>query len=113
MQEINKLRLKIASIPIFILIVLITSPLPLYFIGVLYYFAVLPLIILLSAFIIFFIGAWWDFGAKEYLKDLMVGGAHISETDVKYINKQQLIITVIYILVGIIYILTAFILSLF
>jgi hypothetical protein len=113
MRDINKLRLKIASIPLFILIVLIISPLPLYFIGIFNYFAVMPLITLLSAFIIFFIGAWWDFGAKEYLKDLMVGGAHISEADVRYINKQQFIITIIYILIGIIYIMVAYILSLF
>jgi hypothetical protein len=112
MQEITKLRLKIASIPIFILIILVVSPLPLYYIGDFNYFAVMPLVILLSAFFVFFIGAWWDFGAKEYIKDLMVGGAHISETDVKYINKQQLIITVIYLLIGVLYILVAFVLSL-
>lgn len=113
MKEINKIRLKIGSIPLFILFILIFLPLPFYFLGIFNYFKIMPLIILISAFFIFFVGAWWDFGANEYIKNLIIAHTEISDNDLKYINKQQLIITIIYIFTGLLYILIAFIINLF
>jgi hypothetical protein len=111
MKEINKIRLKISFIPIAILIILIFLPLPFYFADLFSYFKIMPLIILISAFFIFFVGAWWDFGANEYIKNLIVGHMELSENDLKYINRQQLIITLIYILIGLLYISIAFVLN--
>lgn len=112
MQEVNKLRLKIASVPLLILFAMIFGPIPFYLKGVFNYFAVMPLVIFLSAFFIFFIGAWWDFGAKDYLTELLIQGTPISEDDVKFINKQQLIITLLFIGIGIFYMFVAYILTL-
>ncbi len=112
MREINRLRLKIASIPLLILFAMIFGPIPLYLRGIFNYFAVMPLVIFLSAFFVFFIGAWWDFGAKEYLKELFTQGSPVSDEDIKFINRQQLIITFIFIGIGAVYMLVAYVLSL-
>jgi len=111
MQEINKLRLKIALIPLLILLVLVFAPLPLYLDGVFNYFSVMPLVIFLGAFFVFFIGAWWDFGAKEYIKELFAQGIPTSEINMKFINKQQLVLTIIFLVIGGIYMIIAYVIS--
>ncbi|WP_337860634.1 hypothetical protein [Ferroplasma sp.] len=108
MKEINKTRLKIFLIPLIILFAIIASTLPLYYIKVFDFFAVMPLIIFLSAFVIFLIGALFDFGASEYLNDLIEGKGKIREENVRNINKQQLILTLLFILDGLIYMLVGY-----
>lgn len=111
MEEITKLRLKIVLIPIIILLLILIAPLPFYFIGRFAYRNTMPLVLVISSFFVFLIGAWWDFGAKDYLKDLMEQHLQISEEEVVYINKQQLILTLLFILVGLLYILVGYIIS--
>ena len=107
MKEIGKIRFKLAMIPISILFALVFAPLPLYFLHLFDYFAVMPLIIFLSAFFIFLVGAWWDFGAHNYLKDLFVSKDTLKEDDIVNINRQQLIMTGIFILIGLTYMIIA------
>ena len=111
MREINKLRLKVALTPLLILFFLLLIPLPFYFYGVFSYLSVMPLVIFLSAFFIFFIGAWWDFGARDYIKELLLQGVPSSEIDSKAINREQLILTCIFLIIGGIYLVIAYLLS--
>lgn len=72
------------------------------------YFIVMPDIIFIAAIIVIFIGAWWDFGEKTYLKELEDYYKKTpTEEDIRYINKQQLVMTLLYMLVAMLYILVA------
>jgi type III secretory pathway component EscU len=112
MKEISKIRVKVFLLPLIILFVVIFSLLPLNYIGIFNFFKVMPLLIIISAFFLFVIGSVYDFGAKEHLKELMAGKGAITEADIRYINKQQLIMTLIIIFDGVIYILVGYLLSL-
>ena len=112
MNEINKIRIKIALIPLFILASIIFSLLPLDYMGIFSFFKIMPLVLFIIAFTIFLIGAMWDFGASNYLKDLMAGKGELKDEDITYINKQQLIMTLIFIGDGLIYMLVGYIIFL-
>lgn len=79
-----------------------------FFYGIKTYFIVMPDILFISAIVVIFIGAWWDFGEKSYLKELEDFYRKTpTEEDLAYINKQQLVMTLLYILVAMLYILVA------
>jgi hypothetical protein len=107
MNNLVKIRIKFAIIPLIILVAVMLAPLPFYFYKLFNYRGTMPLIIFLLAFVIFFFGAWWDFGARNYLRDVMEDGKQMGEFDVKYINRQQLIMTLIFIMDGVIYMMVA------
>ncbi|SMD30424.1 hypothetical protein [Picrophilus oshimae] len=111
MNEINKTRLKYAAIPLFILLFLILIPLPFYFFYHFEYFSYMPVILFIAGITVIFGGAWSSFGAKSYIKDVFRTGLPFNEGDLNYIYKQQLIMTLIYIGIGLIYIIFAFLIS--
>lgn len=77
------------------------------------YFIVMPDIIFIAAIVVIFIGAWWDFGEKAYLEELEDYYKKTpTEEDIRYINKQQLVMTLLYILVAMLYIFVAVIIYL-
>ncbi len=103
----GKLILKISSFPLIFLITLLVIPIPFYLRGIFDYFEIMPLIIFLSGIVVIAIGAFWDFGAKIYLKEIMDARIKVTEQDIVYINRKQLKMTLIYILIGGIYFATA------
>ncbi len=109
MNDETKVIIRLSFFPLIFLLVLIIVPLPFYFKGVFNYIVVMPLIIFLSGIIVIAIGAFWDFGAKIYLKEVMDSKIKITDDDIVFIHKKQLKMTLIYIIIGLIYFGIAFI----
>ncbi len=105
----RRLILKLSSVPLIFLIVLLVTPLPFYFRGIFNYLEIMPLIIFLSGIIVIAVGAFWDFGARIYIKEVMDSRMKITDEDIIYINKQQLKMTIVYVIIGFIYFITALI----
>jgi|YelNatPaOPRAMG01_1025707.scaffolds.fasta_scaffold61900_2 small-conductance mechanosensitive channel len=79
-----------------------------FFYGFKNYLTVMPDILFISAIFVIFIGAWWDFGEKSYVKELEdYYKKRPTPEDMTYINKQQLIMTFLYILVAMLYVMVA------
>ena len=77
------------------------------FFGISKFFVISPDILFISSAAVIFFGAFYDFGAHGYQKELKVHYQRsLSYEDAKYINKQQLIMTLIYLGIGSIYVLT-------
>jgi glucan phosphoethanolaminetransferase (alkaline phosphatase superfamily) len=57
---------------------------------------IFPLIIVFSGIIIITFGALYDFGANKYIDNVMTSKMSIRENDIVQINKEQLIMTLIY-----------------
>lgn len=70
----------------------------------------IPIILTIVGLFVALVGAFWDFGAKKYLEDIFKHGIHFSENDMVYINKQQFLLTVIYLGIGGLYALAGFLL---
>jgi hypothetical protein len=111
MNNVNQARLKFVIVLLLILSGLVFIPLPFYFLHLFNYFGTMPLIIFISAFFVFFIGAWWDFGARNYVSTLMTQKISLTEERVRGIHRQQLILTLLFLLVGSFYILVSLIIQ--
>jgi len=109
MNDETKVIIRLSSFPLIFLLALIIVPIPFYLKGIFNYIEVMPLIIFLSGIIVMAIGAFWDFGAKIYLKEVMDAKIKITDDDITYINRQQLKMTLVYIIIGLIYFGVAFI----
>ncbi|MDP8012190.1 MAG: hypothetical protein ACP5F1_03230 [Thermoplasmata archaeon] len=109
MKENTKVILRYISYPIAILLALVFAPLPLWFRGIFPYFQVMPLIIFFSGIFLMVIGSFWDFGARIYLNELMEARIKITDENLKAIHKKELFMNMIYILIGFLYFLVAFI----
>ncbi|MFG1446300.1 MAG: hypothetical protein AAE975_03920 [Thermoplasmatales archaeon] len=105
-ESVRRGRWKYAKPPLYILIAMLVSTFIYYSVfGIGTFFTVMPDILFISAVVVMFFGAWYDFGAESYIKDLKdFYRKSITEADLVYINKQQLIMTLIYILIGFLYI---------
>ncbi len=105
-ESVRRGRWKYAKPPLYILVAMLVSTFVYYSVfGIGTFFTVMPDILFISAVIVMFFGAWYDFGAESYIKDLKdFYRKSITEADLVYINKQQLIMTLIYILIGFLYI---------
>ncbi|MCL5804252.1 MAG: hypothetical protein M1306_02985 [Candidatus Thermoplasmatota archaeon] len=111
MNEVNQARLKFVIVLFLILSALVFIPLPFYFLHVFNYFGTMPLIIFISAFFVFFTGAWWDFGARNYVGTLMAQKIALTEERVRAIHRQQLILTLIFLIIGSFYILVSLVIQ--
>ncbi len=109
MKEINLTRIKIFLFPLLILLIMILSTFPFNYIGIFNFFEIMPLIIFLSGFIVILIGALYDFGASDYLKTTMTGKGKLTDENIRNINKQQLVMTLLFICDGIIYMIVGYI----
>ena len=105
-ESVRRGRWKYAKPTLYILVAMLVSTFIYYSVfGIGTFFTVMPDILFISAVIVMFFGAWYDFGAESYIKDLKdFYRKSITEADLVYINKQQLIMTLIYILIGFLYI---------
>jgi hypothetical protein len=72
---------------------------------------VFPLVLVLIGIVIIFFGAFFDFGANRYLENVFLAKAPLKERDITQINREQLIMTVIYGGIGLLYILIGVIMS--
>ena len=100
-------RIRYSLYPVIALLMIVFFPLPLYFIYNFNYTYYMPVPVFISGFFVVFIGAWYDFGSKLYLKDVFASSRQLNQEDIKFIHKQQLIMTIIYLLIGLCYMLVA------
>ncbi len=76
------------------------------------YVTVMPVLLFIFGVFVMFIGAFWDFGAKLYVADLVDHHLPFTDEDMNYVFKQQFILTSIYIGIGLLYLAAAFIIFL-
>ncbi len=112
MNDINRTRIKYVVFPIIALLIIIATSIPLYLFFHFNYRVYIPIIVFMSGIIIMFIGAWWDFGAKKFISDVFKTHMELNEDDLEYVYKQQFIMMLIYIGIGFLYFLIAFIIYL-
>lgn len=96
-------KIKFSLIPIIIMLSMIFIPLPFYFFFNFNYFYYMPVIFFIAGFFVIIVGAWYDFGSKNYLSSVFKSGEHFEDSDLDYIYKQQLIMTLIFIGIGALY----------
>ncbi len=82
-----------------------------YFVGNGQVYRAIQLIMVIIGIIIIVFGTFYDFGANSYVESIFVAKAKLSEEDVIQIHREQIIMTLIYIGLGILYIAAAYILS--
>ena len=105
-QAVRRARWKYTKPPLEVLaIILMVIGLYSAFFGYDKFFIFSPDLLFISGIIVMFFGAWYDFGASTYAKDLKdYYRKSLNDSDVTYIHKQQLIMTLIYIAIGGVYI---------
>lgn len=109
-RVVRRARIKYALPPLLFLPAALFTALPFsVLLGFFNYVQVMPILIFIFGVIVMFIGAFWDFGAKMYVKDLMDHHLPFGDTEMNYIFKQQFILTSIYIGIGFLYLASAFI----
>lgn len=100
--------LKVSEIPLIFLFLLVTVP---YLFSLIIHFSYdsyIPFFIFLSGIIVIFYGSWSSFGSKKYVSQVISSGMPLKEEDLIFINRQQLIMTLIFIGIGGLYMLVAF-----
>lgn len=105
-KAVAQARWKYIKPPLLALFLLVAVPLvSVIFYGFVPYLTYMPDVIFIAAIVVIFFGAWFDFGASAYLTDLKeLYHRTPSDADMVYIQKQQLILTGFYILIGVLYI---------
>ena len=103
-SEKNLVRLKISFPPLLLMILLLILSI-LFKIGNITAIAqVFPLTFVFIGILVIAFGSFFDFGANQYLQNLIVSKSKIRETDVTSINREQFIMNLIYVAIGFIYI---------
>ncbi len=113
MDLIKHPKIRYSLYPIVVLLVIVFLPLPFYFIYNFNYAYYMPIPVFIAGFFVIFIGAWYDFGSKMYLKDVFASASKIDGEDMKFIHKQQLVMTIIYLFIGLCYMLVAVLIFIF
>lgn len=109
----RRARIKYAIPPLLSLALTLTVALPFSLVLRLFsYVQVMPTLLFIFGVFVMFIGAFWDFGAKNHVKDLMDHSLPFGDEDLNYIFKQQFILTSIYVGIGLLYLASAFIIFL-
>lgn len=103
-KEKQRIRF-ILTIPLwFVLAVFMCAAILFYYIGYQKIALSIPLLIVLAGIIVIFFGSFSDFGAKKYLANVMITKASLRENDVTDINKEQLVMNIIFIGIGLFYV---------
>ncbi|MEM3852372.1 MAG: hypothetical protein QXP70_05165 [Methanomassiliicoccales archaeon] len=105
-RQARRAILRFASYPLVALLILLTVPLFLSYADIISYAVVMPDVLVMSGIVVIFFGAYYDFGAKTYVKDVVAHGLPFNEEDADYIYKQQFKLTAVYAGIGGIYILS-------
>ncbi len=112
-KALRRARLTYAFYPIGILILLLAVPAPFGYLHLFNYREVMPDVLAISSVAVMFVGAFWDFGARMYVKELVDHKIPFGDDDLAYVFKQQFILTVIYLLIGLCYFAAAFVIYAF
>ena len=108
-SSVKRARFKYALPPLLALGTIVGTALPLSFTFRLFnYLQVMPVLLFISGVFVMFIGAFWDFGAKLYVADLVEHNLPFGDEDLNYVFKQQFILTSIYLGIGMLYLASAF-----
>lgn len=103
----------IIFLPFIPLIALILVPIPLYIAVRFDYREYMPTIIVLAGFVVMAFGSFSKFNSEEYIADLKLNRQPVNDKAIINISKVQLILTLIYIGIGVIYIVSAFLIFFF
>jgi hypothetical protein len=76
-------------------------------VGALDYRNVVPILLFMGAIVVFFVGSWYDFGAKGYIRDMVRTHQAVTDGDVDRIHREQFIMTACYSGVAGLYVLVA------
>ncbi|MCL4323477.1 MAG: hypothetical protein M1498_03440 [Candidatus Thermoplasmatota archaeon] len=109
-KEKRLTRFKLAIPPLVLLFGIFISAIVLLFANAIFIVNVVPLILVMLGFVIIFFGAFYDFGANRYVNAMFQSKASLREKDVVQINREQLIMTLIFSGIGGLYILAGVIL---
>ena len=96
-----------AAVPLSILACILSVSLLLSVFGFLVYRQVVPVMLFIAGIFVMFVGAWYDFGARRYVRSLEENRISFGEEDVNHIFKQQFWIMVMYLGIAGLYILIA------
>jgi len=75
--------------------------------GLYNYGRTMPLFLFIGGILVMFIGAWYDFGAREVVTELVAHQLPFGPTDLDYLYRQQFWLTMIYLGVAGLYMTTA------
>ncbi len=96
-----------AAVPLSILAGILSVSLLLSVLGLFDYRQVVPVVLFIVGIFVMFAGAWYDFGARRYVKSLEENRISFGEADMDHIFKQQFWLMVMYLGIAGLYILTA------
>ena len=112
-KALRRARLTYALYPIGILFILLAAPVPFAYVHLFDYRQIMPDVLAIASVGVMFVGAFWDFGAKMYVKELVDHNIPFGDDDLAYVFKQQFMLTVIYLLIGLSYFAVAFLIYAF
>ncbi len=92
--------------PLMLLAVMLLFPLPLYYMKIFRYTLIMPDILVFTGVFVMFFGAFYDFGSKGYIKNILDNRLPFSDKDMDHIYKQQFKLTAIYLGIGFMFILS-------
>ncbi len=96
-----------AAVPLSILVCILSVSLLLSVFGFLVYRQVVPVVLFIAGIFVMFVGAWYDFGARRYVRSLEENRISFGEEDMNHIFRQQFWIMVMYLGIAGLYILIA------
>jgi hypothetical protein len=98
-------------IPIYILLIVLVAGVPAAVLGIIVYSHVVPVILVIGAVCVLFVGAWSDFGAKRHVREVIHNRLPFTDIDMDHIYKQQFLLTMSYLGVAALYFLIAFLIN--
>lgn len=108
-KEIRRTRYLLSLPAIIILAVMDVVNVMLYIVGLKAIALDIPLFTVMGGFLVIFFGSFYDFGARKYIDSVMTAKVRLREEDIKSINREQLIMNVFYIGIGLLYIISGFV----
>ncbi|MCI4323692.1 MAG: hypothetical protein L3K03_06710 [Thermoplasmata archaeon] len=95
-QRLLRARWRFTLLPLKGLAGLLALSLPVALLGWSQYSNIVPLFLFFGAIVVLFAGAWYDFGAKGYVRDLIHTHQPITGEDLDRIHREQFILTLCY-----------------
>ena len=95
-RALVRARWRFTLIPLVAMGILLAIFVPPALFGDLDYAAVVPLFLSMGAVVVLFIGSWYDFGAKGFVRDLLRARQQVTMEDVDRIHKEQFVLTLCY-----------------